>query len=599
MKRSRLTLFTLLVSLAVTGCNIGKNADSSSQGELSLSFDELTLRVNQSVKVDVTLTANEGVNPEVYFLSSNDNVAKVNDKGYITGVQPGMARIGAFTSDGKLYDYLTVTVDSNNREDSAIKVNTTNVNYHYIDSKQYVAGSGEQNVLVIPVYFPDDSAKATEENREFIEMSFFGSNEDCGWRSFHGYYETASYDKLNYSGHVAEEWYQTTYTKQQVLDDQNTSQYIADAALNWFKKKYPSFDLAPYDSNGDKYIDSLYIIYASDYQVTESGTTNLWGYRWSVYNPTGSGYKASAFSWFSLKFLKETGSYGGVPSDGSNTRVIIHEHGHMLGLPDYYDYGYTGIDCVGGFDMQSYNSFDWNAYSKYSVGWVNPYYVDEKTLKEKGEETITLSASAFNGDCLIVPTSKWNGTPFDEYLMIELFNPELGNNEYDYNYSNYSGIAETGFGVKIFHVDARIFAYQKDGVFGAWKKLDSFDKMSKLNGYYFFANDNDAMSYEYHAAYSKSYLGSEFENYHFLHLLQKENVRTFDLEGDYRHSWIQSDLWQTGDTFCIGEHAGYTNYGPNFFYKTNTFNDDSVLNYGISFDEVTPDHATLTFKYFE
>jgi len=546
--------------------------------------------------VDATVTSDSSVSPTILYLSSDSNIAKVNEKGYVTGVGEGTARIGAFTSDGVLYDYLDVTVNGNSREDSAIKVNQTNVNYHSIDTKSNVTGSGEQKVLVLPVYFPDDSVKATEENRQFIETSFFGSNEECGWRSFKGYYEVASYDKLHYSGYVADEWYKTTYTKQQVLDDQMTSQYIAEAALKDFKKKNPDFDFKPYDTNDDKFIDSLYIIYASDYVIKDGQTTNLWGYRWSVYNPTLSGYKASAFSWFSLKFLKETSSYGGVPKDGSNTRIIIHEHGHMLGLPDYYDYGYSGIDYVGSFDMQSSNTFDWNAHSKYSVGWVNPYYVDEDELKEKGEETITLQPSAFNGDCLIIPTSKWNGTPFDEYLILELFNPELGNNEYDYNYSTYSSIGNTGYGVKIYHVDARIFDYKRDGMSYTWSKVDDF---KKLSDYRFMLNDNNALSYEGHSQYAKYYLGGgDYVNYHYLHLLQKGNVSTFDKEGDYRHEWNQSDLWQSGDTFSIGEHTGYTNYGTNFFYKQDRFNDDSVLNYGITFDEVTPDYATLTFKYF-
>ena len=77
-------------------------------------------------------------------------------------------------------------------------------------------------------------------------------------------------------------------------------------------------------------------------------------------------YKANPFSWFSLKFLKDTTTgqhYGGVPEWGSNTRIIIHEHGHMLGLNDYYDTSYSGRDLVGQWDMQSNNVFDWNAFS--------------------------------------------------------------------------------------------------------------------------------------------------------------------------------------------------------------------------------------------
>ena len=83
-------------------------------------------------------------------------------------------------------------------------------------------------------------------------------------------------------------------------------------------------------------------------------------------------------------------------------------------------------------------------------------------------------------------------------------------------------------------------------------------------------------------------------------MIQKENVNTFEQKSDmFRHTWQQSDLFQTGDTFCLGSHAGYTDYGSEFFYHNTTFNDGTELPYGIEFVSVTKDSATIRFTYLD
>ena len=188
--------------------------------------------------------------------------------------------------------------------------------------------------------------------------------------------------------------------------------------------------------------------------------------------------------------------------------------------------------------------------------------------------------------------------------MIELFNPTIGNNEYDYyNNTNINkGGNKTGFGVKIFHVDSRMVDYHWNYQTSSWvnEPTDIINKegMGKTHLTYI-PNDNDRVDYdEHHNYYGKYYGFTDWENYHLLHLLQKGNVNTFETTDEaHRHTWEQGDLWQTGDTFCIGNHPGFTNYGPNFFYEEDTFNDGSELPYGITFDSVTANSATITFTY--
>lgn len=92
-----------------------------------------------------------------------------------------------------------------------------------------------------------------------------------------------------------------------------------------------------------------------------------------------------------------------------NDNTLIHEYAHGFGLVDYYDVTGMGIDAVGGFDMQSQNAGDWNAYSKYA---------------------------AFDG-------------PFGEYLILDLFT-DGGANRFD---AAKYGLSDA-VGVRISHVNA-------------------------------------------------------------------------------------------------------------------------------------------------
>ena len=145
--------------------------------------------------------------------------------------------------------------------------------------------------------------------------------------------------------------------------------------------------------------------------------------------------------------------------------VLIHEFAHALGLADYYDVAYTGIDAVGHFDMQSASQGDWNSYSKYAVGWINPVVVTD--LKSGESVEIEIGAATQTGDAIVIPGahSDYNGTPFDEYILIDLFTSD-GLNLYDAE----SYHMEDAVGVRIYHVDARMEKREltvegKDGVY--------------------------------------------------------------------------------------------------------------------------------------
>ena len=80
--------------------------------------------------------------------------------------------------------------------------------------------------------------------------------------------------------------------------------------------------------------------------------------------------------------------------------VVIHETGHALGLPDYYDYDDTvgPRGGVGGLDMMDGNWGDHNCFSKFLLDWMTP------TVVSGGLNTVSLrSAGSFGEAVLFMP----------------------------------------------------------------------------------------------------------------------------------------------------------------------------------------------------
>ena len=575
MKKRIYVLSLLTICLSITACSFNLDVTSTSSSSSSVSEVDnsvpMTKLVFEESSVDIIMGQQGTVrikgylprnasNPTWAFSSEDDSIASVDEEGLVTAKKIGKTNIVATALDTSgLVTKCEVNVIAK-QVPSAFKKQVATQTYSSINPGYNLPSKGEQKVLVLPIYFKDDSAKATEDNRKFIEKGFFGTAEDCLWNSFNSYMGVASYGQVNYTGHVAS-WWNCGYTKQQILDDADATivREIVAKALGNFKTNNSGFNWSDYDNNNDGYVDQISIIYSSDYVIDDQGqTTNLWGFRWSTEFTDGkSGLQPLAFTWFSLKFMKDHKMYGGVPDGGNNTRIIIHEHSHMLGLSDYYDTSYAGkVDYIGSYDMQSNNVLDWNAFSKFAVGWVEPYYLDLATMQTQKTATITIGSSALSGDCIVVKSSSWNGSPFAEYLMIELLNTRAGNNLYD-GLHTASGLGVGG--IRIYHVDARLGSY---------------------SGY---------------TKYGNSYRPN---NPHLLQLIQRGNIDTFgDIDG--RNTCMENDLFKTGNTFSIGSHEGFTDYGPSFFINENKFNDSSLLKYGISFDKVTSNSATITFTYFD
>ncbi len=241
-----------------------------------------------------------------------------------------------------------------------------------------------------------------------VNSRIFGV-EDTGspqypYESLNAYYSRSSYGLLNLGGGATLGWYNAG-KRADVVESAAGRESLIMTAINFFEA---SHDFSQYDNDGDGDIDYFAVIWTGPRGAWASF---WWGYQTSFdKNPdyTVDGKRLSKYSW-----QWESGSY---PSGNFDPLVLIHETGHALGLPDYYDYnGAVGPDGgVGGLDMMDSNWLDHNAFSKFVLDWLTPTVLS--ATGSYAGQNFAASASAAEA-LLVMPDAA--GSAFEEFFMVE------------------------------------------------------------------------------------------------------------------------------------------------------------------------------------
>lgn len=372
---------------------------------------------------------------------------------------------------------------------------------------RYLPSVGNSKILVVPVETSDDSF--TDDELSLIEDAFFGDASNTGWESVSSFYEKSSYSKLHISGDVVPtiKLNMTTAKLEQMSSsyDSNGLTYT-DVVLESVLKTIAnntSINLSQYDTDSDGYIDAVWMVYSPSYS---SSSDLYWAYTTWLSDSTISfnGKKACCYAWASVDFLKQGGYVGGSILNRkylADSHTFIHETGHMLGLDDYYSYDYEYSSSkpngnadtpMGGVDMMDFNIGDHTAYSKYFLGWVEPTIITKEYLEANGS-SLTLRSLVDTGEFFIIPiydngTIAYNGTSYDEYLVVEYYTP-TGLNEKDATERYSNGLLNyTKEGVLVYHVNATVGKLLPDTSGNAYWNGEAYDKLPSYSsqwGYYY------------------------------------------------------------------------------------------------------------------
>ena len=425
--------------------------------------------------------------------------------------------------------------------------------------------TGERKLLVVPVYFSDSDKDSLENKMTFIQNAFFGETKRTNYDSVAGYYNKSSYGQLKISGEVAP-WFNlgiaSSSWKAKSTSYMNASSIIAAEAVDYYKENN-LIDFSQYDTDNDGNIDGVYVIY--DHALDKNGFSNsiFWAYTYYTFKGENSLNNTepalNAYSWTSVETILQN-------NNKSYTNYLIHETGHLLGLTDYYNtsyfpeentsYHYQPTGC---FDMMDYNIGDHSSFSKYLLNWSSPLVV-----KNNIKTTINLKPLVSSGEYLLVPSSKYNNSPFSEYLLIEYFVPE-GLNKFpgSYSYTNKDGqkgvyTYPQHHGLRIYHVNATLGYFEKGNNTALVSALDDPNVESKIEG------KNVGLDY----AYNNSPSDTQAANGQpvLIHLLESSGNNTF-IDGTPAND---NTLFKYGSDFGITKFKDFTfsnGESPNFTLK--------------------------------
>jgi len=403
--------------------------------------------------------------------------------------------------------------------------------------------TGEQKLLVIPVDFSDyPSSNLPDDSLDMVRESFFGSEKNNQYFSVASFFDKASYGRLHLQGKVTSWFTSSGYTYASLKNLSGSSgntvalKSLRAEALQWYASAYPDDPLSNYSFPIDGYgkAVAVYLVYSMPNLSSESSghrDSMLWAF--TINNPA-----PTAWSSFGLTYL----------SDGKvDSHTFIHETGHIMGLKDYYDVNggsdFGACAPTGRMDMMDYSIGDETGYSKLILDWTRPYVATSSC-------EVTLRPFSSSGDLLLLSPS-WNGSPFDEYLLLEFYVPSYLN----YVDATLRNNGERLFqkpGVKVYHVDSR---------------LGYFDKVS-LKGY---LQDDiaTASSYKVDVANDNSALVSEdyVDTSNLLYQLLDKSSGSAKLIKDY----VASDHTET--------LSDGSNLRDSLFYEGDGFGEDSFLDF--------------------
>lgn len=477
--------------------------------------------------------------------------------------------------------------------------NQLNVNTLYTnDNHPHINPHVEQHVLVVPFGFTDYTDVQTKENRDKIEKTFIGDqdtmDENNGWVSVADYYNQSSFGESTFNATVLPKWVEYPGTSDEykaTVGKSGAGLYAAKWIRDWYLDEYEKDNhgdlganaqpLTYYDNDGDGYLDFVWIVYSKEY---DSNDNSFW-WAYVTYNQTASANKTeptvNTLGWASINFMLE--NYNGL-----DAHTFVHETGHGYGLNDYYDYNKLWSP-MGGIDMMDHNIGDHSAYSKFTLGWLSPLVVDDSAI-------ITLKPTTTSRDCFIIPSPNYNGTAFDEYMMVEFMAPlGLAKKDYTRKYNNLEGYSN--YGVRISHIDARVVekqAINKEGYLTTaediYKKGTTIRVTNSKGG-----RENDASSSNFFPVEDSGGNVTAWNPYAESMIFESSFDIKTNISNSYNKNAGNNSLFKQNAKFSLEDGSVWTNYMPS---RSNLWNKAKTMTGGTMPDKqkYTIDKS-CTFNY--
>ncbi len=439
----------------------------------------------------------------------------------------------------------------------------------------------------IPVLLISFSDYPSRNSADYIHDRLFGDPTDgYPYESLKNYYFRSSYGQLDIEGTVLG-WYQTGYPRSNV--DQSTfgRQQLIREALQHYDDA--GQDFSQFDNDGNGSIDYLVVIWTGPHGEWSSF---WWGYQTSFNDVsfTLDGKHLGKYSWQWETYYYDNDQY---PQTFS-PRTVIHESGHALGLPDYYDYDDTvgPGGGVGGLDMMDGNWGDHNCFSKFLLGWLTP------DVYTSGTHSITLKPTGESPEAVVIMPDVSENDLFDEYFMVQ--NRTRVNN--DQNFPN--------DGLLIWHVDAHLNSVGSDYLFDNSYTAHKLLRLQEADGLEEIEREVDwADAGDYYVPGSTFGIDTVPDNRRYDGLssgvevgdiTRNGNDMTFSVKFDQRAPRIRHVAVAANPTVAIirwetdEKSTGVVHYGPGEPVAQTMTDDHFVKGHAVRLEGLTPD-STIYF----
>lgn len=506
------------------------------------------------------------VKPDAYFYEqSSVGGIEASDKCTVVGLKDGEGKeipLGTPLREGFV---LTVAIGHSTFDVPLPMIESMEIEADHIgDMNPYlrVETEGELSVIVVPLSWSDLPDRKNDTSINYMRRALgvvrerdgnLASYESADGYSLSEYFREVSYGKLTTVSFITD-WYDMGVDFASARDTTPNASFLS--SLNtWLDENY-DLDPAIYDRDGNGLYDAVIFINTGDMTgyngyVMASYAGGFCGFD-SIYRvPEGTeGPVAYRYVTIPLGMLFDSQVIG---TGNFTANTLIHEFGHVLGLVDYYSTSSEGsISALGALDMMDKNVGDFNPYSKYALGWIEPELVDEEDFGGESSVTFTLSSYEKTGNCLVIPARGYtaNGTAFDEYVTVELLTFEGVTAEATETLS-LSGTP----GIRVLHVDARLREQHGSAVLGSLRTLlttvatNSYSGLGKIYGFYL------------------------------VEAIQADGENDLTDPNQSAFAISDSDLFRAGDTFDASEY-------PEFFHR-GLMDNSMVFGYEITVDSIT------------
>ncbi len=543
---------------------------------IELNQDVINCSINQEVEIQSSYSIlPENATVKDVIVSSNDEYVTIIDNSKVSCSMPGIHNVTITTIDGGYSVTISLNV-SGTSLDGYRRLSEENIRFTYSSLFENldcygIPSKGNPNILVVPVEFSDlkSTYSFTKANLQTLDAAFNGNKENHEndyADSLRSFYKKSSYNKLDMNFVITDPLI-PSITSSTFVSLESSSSSQAQGSYNIVEELYQkgtinnqkiNFHDSKYDYNSDGYVDGVWFIYNDDrYETVE----NFWAYTFWYYSAENTNINISCFANMSAFFL-----YEGTKT-GQDYHTLVHETGHMLGLDDYYMTDSNATSAIGGLDMMDYNIGEHNAFSKFALGWVEPYVVTDST-------TIILKPFESSGDCIIIPTSTFNDSAFSEFIILEYYTP-TGLNYLD-SHVAYSTRPKyfTKSGVRMFHIDARLMELKYN-----------YSTGYEPTGNYL-PSDATSIPYTYNSYYQVSGANSKsyrLSNYDLIQAITKDNRLTTN--GSITNN---NSLFVQGNKF---DPSTYTK----FFTNSKMHNGES-FDYTIEIVSLTSDNCTIKIE---